>query len=139
SSLGRSLALEVWTSASGESSMMREKAMAPRFMAVLLDVIRQPHARVGLAACSPSLGGGEREPEYITHQDASGTGVALVTPQVIVDILNDRSERPEGKGAERDATPRYGVELQIKQDRYYAVHWLENSEMHRRPLCSFHS
>src|SRR5215813_8776339 len=74
SSLGRSLALEVWTSASGESSMMREKAMAPRFMAVLLDVRRQPHAPAGLAACSPSLGDGERGPEYITHQDAREQG-----------------------------------------------------------------
>src|SRR5262245_24879000 len=61
SSLGRSLALEVWTSASGESSMMREKAMAPRFMAVLLDVIRQPHARAGLAAVGRLVLGGANQ------------------------------------------------------------------------------
>jgi len=42
--------------------------------------------------------------------------------QVITDILTDRSDRPEGQGGRTCCNnPRYSVELQIKQDRYYAV------------------
>ena len=45
--------------------------------------------------------------------------------QVITDILTDRSERPEGQGGRTCCNnPRYSVELQIKQDRYYSVHLL---------------
>src|SRR5262245_613426 len=45
--------------------------------------------------------------------------------QVITDILNDRSERPEGQAGQTCCNnPRYSVELQIRQDRYYAAHLL---------------
>jgi hypothetical protein len=42
--------------------------------------------------------------------------------QLITDILTDRSDRPEGQGGRTCCNnPRYSVELQIRQDRYYAV------------------
>jgi HEAT repeat protein len=45
--------------------------------------------------------------------------------QVISDILTDRSERPAAQGLGIGANDRkYHVELQIRQDRYYAVHLL---------------
>jgi hypothetical protein len=43
--------------------------------------------------------------------------------QVIIDILTDRSERPEPQGLGTGIKDRkYHVEVQIRQDRYYAVH-----------------
>jgi hypothetical protein len=47
--------------------------------------------------------------------------------QVITDILNDRSDRPEGQGGRtccNNSGGRYSLALQIKADRYYAVHLL---------------
>src|SRR4030095_8603792 len=45
--------------------------------------------------------------------------------QVIRGILTDRSERPAAQGLGIGANDRkYHVELQIRQDRYYAVHLL---------------
>ena len=68
--------------------------------------------------------------EWLNHDDRHIRGnVALVFGrlgdvrglQVITDILNDRSERPEGQGGRTCCNnPRYSVELQVRQDRYYA-------------------
>jgi hypothetical protein len=45
--------------------------------------------------------------------------------QVITDILNDRSDRPEAEGLGTGLRDRkYHVELQIREDRYYAAHLL---------------
>jgi hypothetical protein len=69
---------------------------------------------------------------WLTHEDRHIRGNAafivgrLGDPrgfQVIADILDDRSDRPEGQGsASRDG--RYQVARQIATDRYYAVHLL---------------
>jgi HEAT repeat protein len=46
-------------------------------------------------------------------------------PQVITDMLTDRSDRPEGQGlATASSDGRYHVERQIATDRYYAAHLL---------------
>ena len=45
--------------------------------------------------------------------------------QVIVDILGDRSDRPEGQGAVTASSDgRFRVQRQIASDRYYAAHLL---------------
>ncbi len=45
--------------------------------------------------------------------------------QTIVDILTDRSDRPEGQGIPSASSDgRYHVERQIRADRYYAAHLL---------------
>jgi len=72
--------------------------------------------------------------EWLNHDDRHIRGnVALVFGrlgdvrglQVITDILNDRSDRPEGQGGRTCCNnPRYSVELQVRQDRYYAAHLL---------------
>ncbi len=72
--------------------------------------------------------------DWLNHEDRHIRGnVALIFGrlgdarglQVITDILNDRSERPEGQAGQTCCNnPRYSVELQIKQDRYYAAHLL---------------
>jgi hypothetical protein len=71
---------------------------------------------------------------WLTHQDRHIRGNAafivgrLGDPrgfQVIVDILDDRSDRPEGQGIPGVAGDgRYHVAPQIAADRYYAVHLL---------------
>ena len=72
--------------------------------------------------------------DWLNHEDRHIRGnVAFIfgrlgdarSLQVITDILIDRSERPEGQGGRTCCNnPRYSVELQIRQDRYYAVHLL---------------
>ncbi len=72
--------------------------------------------------------------DWLNHEDRHIRGnVAFIfgrlgdtrSLQVITDILTDRSERPEGQeGRTCCNNPRYSVELQIRQDRYYAVHLL---------------
>jgi len=72
--------------------------------------------------------------DWLSHEDRHIRGnVAFIfgrlgdarSLQVITDILTDRSERPEGQGGRTCCNnPRYSVELQIRQDRYYSVHLL---------------
>jgi hypothetical protein len=71
---------------------------------------------------------------WLTHQDRHIRGNAafvvgsLGDPrgfQVIAEILDDRSDRPEGQGATTASSDgRYRVARQIADDRYYAVHLL---------------
>lgn len=72
--------------------------------------------------------------EWLTHEDRHIRGNAafmvgrLGDPrgfQVIAEILDDRSDRPEGQGIPGVAGDgRYHVAAQIASDRYYAVHLL---------------
>ena len=71
---------------------------------------------------------------WLTHEDRHIRGNAafiigrLGDPrgfQVIADILDDRSDRPQGQGSARTSRDgRYQVARQIATDRYYAVHLL---------------
>jgi hypothetical protein len=74
--------------------------------------------------------------DWLNHEDRHIRGnVAFIFArlgdarglQVITDILTDRSERPEGQGGRtccNNSGGRYSLALQIKADRYYAVHLL---------------
>lgn len=72
--------------------------------------------------------------EWLSHEDRHLRGnvafifAGLGDPRgfdTIVEILNDRSDRPEGQGmAMPSSDGRYRVVLQITADRYYAAHLL---------------
>ena len=80
------------------------------------------------ASVLPSLAG------WLSHEDRHLRGnvafifAGLGDPRgfdTIVDILNDRSDRPEGQGiAMASSDGRYHVARQIAADRYYAAHLL---------------
>ena len=71
---------------------------------------------------------------WLSHEDRHVRGNAAFVVaglgdargfQVITDILNDRSDRPEGQGIARASSDgRYHVARQIAADRYYAAHLL---------------
>src|SRR5215813_8287464 len=70
---------------------------------------------------------------YLTHEDRQIRGnAALIFAglgdsrgfEVITAILNDRSDRPLGQGGAISSIGKYSPIIQIRQDRYYAVHLL---------------